>query len=128
MTMRDIINNYLFLNTFGVLAVGGAKLKETIKRSVECSDMRNDEASMSADFLEPKPQRFNYGMYGGISYTIHAGKPKGQRMSNMMIRSRAAGLKRACTACINSYRVVGDGQRDMYINTPAVEDIQIEGV
>ena len=32
-TMRDVINNYPFPNTFKVLAVGGAKLKEAIERS-----------------------------------------------------------------------------------------------
>ncbi len=53
MTMRDVINNYPFPNTFKVLAVSGAKLKEAIERSAEYFDVQNDEVSVSADFLGP---------------------------------------------------------------------------
>lgn len=39
-TMRDVINNYPFPNTFKVLAVSGAKLKEAIERSAEYFDVK----------------------------------------------------------------------------------------
>ncbi|EOR48883.1 hypothetical protein V115_00339 [Staphylococcus aureus Tur-12] len=82
---------------------------------------------MSADFLEPKPQHFNYDIYGGVSYTIHVGRPKGQRVSNMMIQGHAVDLKQTYTICVNNYRAVGGGQYDMYIDAPVVKDIQVEG-
>ncbi|WP_241373665.1 bifunctional metallophosphatase/5'-nucleotidase [Staphylococcus aureus] len=126
-TMRDVINNYPFPNTFKVLAVSGAKLKEAIERSAEYFDVKNDEVSVSADFLEPKPQHFNYDIYGGVSYTIHVGRPKGQRVSNMMIQGHAVDLKQTYTICVNNYRAVGGGQYDMYIDAPVVKDIQVEG-
>lgn len=126
-TMRDVINNYPFPNTFKVLAVSGFKLKQAIERSAEYFDVKNDEVSVSADFLEPKPQHFNYDIYGGVSYTIHVGRPKGQRVSNMMIQGHAVDLKQTYTICVNNYRAVGGGQYDMYIDAPVVKDIQVEG-
>lgn len=124
--MRDVINNYPFPNIFKVLAVSGAKLKEAIERSAEYFDVKNDEVSVSADFLEPKPQHFNYDIYGGLSYTIHVGRPKGQRVSDMMIQGHAVDLKQTYTICVNNYRAVGGGQYDMYIDAPVVKDIQVE--
>ncbi|HFE4155230.1 TPA: bifunctional UDP-sugar hydrolase/5'-nucleotidase [Staphylococcus aureus] len=126
-TMRDVINNYPFPNTFKVLAVSGAKLKEAIERLAEYFDVKNDEVSVSADFLGPKPQHFNYDIYGGVSYTIHVGRPKGQRVSNMMIQGHAVDLKQTYTICVNNYRAVGGGQYDMFIDAPVVKDIQVEG-
>ncbi len=70
----------------------------------------NDEVSVSADFLGPKPQHFNYDIYGGVSYTIHVGRPKGQRVSNMMIQGHEVDLKQTYTICVNNYRAVGGGQ------------------
>ncbi len=88
---------------------------------------RYDEVSVSADFLGPKPQHFNYDIYGGVSYTIHVGRPKGQRVSNMMIQGHAVDLKQTYTICVNNYRAVGGGQYDMFIDAPVVKDIQVEG-
>ncbi|WP_256064534.1 5'-nucleotidase C-terminal domain-containing protein, partial [Staphylococcus aureus] len=63
----------------------------------------------------------------GVSYTIHVGRPKGQRVSNMMIQGHAVDLKQTYTICVNNYRAVGGGQYDMYIDAPVVKDIQVEG-
>ncbi|MBH4806571.1 bifunctional metallophosphatase/5'-nucleotidase [Staphylococcus aureus] len=115
-----------FMN-YALLEKSGAKLKEAIERSAEYFDVKNDEVSVSADFLEPKPQHFNYDIYGGVSYNIHVGRPKGQRVSNMMIQGHAVDLKQTYTICVNNYRAVGGGQYDMYIDAPVVKDIQVEG-
>lgn len=125
--MRDVINNYPFPNTFKVLAVSGAELKNAIERSAEYFDVQDGEISVSADFLEPKPQHFNYDIYGGVSYTIHVGRPKGERVSDMKIKGHPVDLKQTYTICVNNYRAVGGGQYDMYIDAPVVKDIQVEG-
>lgn len=102
-------------------------LKKPLNDQQNIFDVQNDEVSVSADFLGPKPQHFNYDIYGGVSYTIHVGRPKGQRVSNMMIQGHAVDLKQTYTICVNNYRAVGGGQYDMFIDAPVVKDIQVEG-
>lgn len=55
-TMRDIINNYTFPNIFKVLELSGKDIKLAIERSASYFDLVNNEITVSADFLEPKPQ------------------------------------------------------------------------
>ncbi|MEJ7281637.1 5'-nucleotidase C-terminal domain-containing protein, partial [Staphylococcus epidermidis] len=69
-TMRDIINNYPFPNTFQVLELNGKGIKAALEKSASYFSVNdNNEITVSDTFLSPKPQHFNYDMYGGISYT-----------------------------------------------------------
>lgn len=84
--MRDIINNYPFPNTFQVLELNGKGIKAALEKSASYFSVNdNNEITVSDTFLSPKPQHFNYDMYGGISYTIHAGAPVGQRVSDIKV-------------------------------------------
>ena len=73
-TMRDIINNYPFPNTFKVLEMSGNDIKRAIERSASYFDLHDNKISVSADFLEPKPQHFNYDIFAGVHYTINVSR------------------------------------------------------
>lgn len=65
--MRDIINNYPFPNTFKVIELSGKDIKLAIERSASYFDIVNHKITVNKEFLEPKPQHFNYDIFAGIN-------------------------------------------------------------
>ena len=64
-------------------------------------------------------------MYGGISYTIHAGAPIGQRVSDIKVGDSPFRQHKTYTICGNNYRAVGGGDwYKMFAEAPVVKDIQ----
>ena len=126
-TMRDIINNYPFPNTFKVIELSGKDIKLAIERSASYFDIVNHKITVNKEFLEPKPQHFNYDIFAGIQYTIHVGHPYGERVSDLQINDAPLQSDQIYTICVNNYRAVGGGNYDMYVNKPVIKDIQIEG-
>ncbi|PAK63744.1 bifunctional metallophosphatase/5'-nucleotidase [Staphylococcus caprae] len=126
-TMRDIINNYPFPNTFKVLELSGNDIKRAIERSASYFDLHDNKISVSADFLEPKPQHFNYDIFAGVHYTINVSRPYGERVSELSINGQPLDENKTYTICVNNYRAVGGGNYDMYADKTVVKDIQIDG-
>lgn len=125
--MRDIINNYTFPNIFKVLELSGKDIKLAIERSASYFDLVNNEITVSADFLEPKPQHFNYVIFAGIQYTIHVNRLYGERVSDLYFNGTPLQEEQLYTICVNNYKAVSGGNYNMYANKPVVKDIQIEG-
>ncbi|TGE16312.1 bifunctional metallophosphatase/5'-nucleotidase [Staphylococcus petrasii] len=127
-TMRDIINNYPFPNTFQVLELTGAGIKEALELSASYFALdENNEITINESFLYPKPQHFNYDIYGDISYTIHVGQPIGQRVTDIKVGNTPLNETQKYTICVNNYRAVGGGNYEMFAQAPVVKDIQEEG-
>ena len=127
-TMRDIINNYPFPNTFQVLKLTGVGIKDALEKSVSYFALNDkNEITINDAFLYPKPQHFNYDMYGGITYTIHVGEPIGHRVTNIKVGNEPLNSDKTYTICVNNYRAVGGGNYNMFANAPVVKDIQEEG-
>ena len=96
--MRDIINNYPFPNTFKVLELSGNDIKRAIERSASYFDLHDNKISVSADFLEPKPQHFNYDIFAGVHYTI-VSRPYGERVSELSINGQPLDENKTYTIC-----------------------------
>ncbi|MEB7366903.1 bifunctional metallophosphatase/5'-nucleotidase [Staphylococcus borealis] len=127
-TMREIINNYPFPNTFQVLKLTGAGIKDALEKSASYFALNDEnEITINDAFLYPKPQHFNYDMYGGITYTIHVGEPIGQRVTDIKVGNEPLISDKTYTICVNNYRAVGGGNYNMFANAPVVKDIQEEG-
>ena len=123
--MRDIINNYPFPNTFQVLKLTGVGIKDALEKSVSYFALNDkNEITINDAFLYPKPQHFNYDMYGGITYTIHVGEPIGHRVTNIKVGNEPLNSDKTYTICVNNYRVCGGGNYNMFANAPVVKDIQ----
>ncbi len=126
--MRDIINNYPFPNTFQVLKLTGAGIKDALEKSASYFTLNDkNEITINDAFLYPKPQHFNYDMYGGITYTIHVREPIGQRVTDIKVGNEPLISDKIYTICVNNYRAVGGGNYDMFAEAPVVKDIQEEG-
>ena len=107
--MRDIINNYPFPNTFKVIELSGKDIKLAIERSASYFDIVNHKITVNKEFLEPKPQHFNYDIFAGIQYTIHVSHPYGERVSDLLINDAPIQSDQIYTICVNNYRAVGGG-------------------
>ena len=65
--------------------------------------------TVNKEFLEPKPQHFNYDIFAGIQYTIHVSHPYGERVSDLLINDAPIQSDQIYTICVNNYRAVGGG-------------------
>lgn len=127
-TMREIINNYPFPNTFQVLKLSGSQIKEALEQSASYFALdNNNHITVNEDYLYPKPQHYNYDIYGGITYTIQVGQPIGQRVTNIKVSQKPLNPEEFYTICVNNYRAVGGGNYKMFANAPVIKDIQEEG-
>lgn len=127
-TMREIINNYPFPNTFQVLKLSGSQIKEALEQSASYFALdNNNHITVNEDYLYPKPQHYNYDIYGGMTYTIQVGQPIGQRVTNIKVGEKPLNPEEFYTICVNNYRAVGGGNYKMFANAPVIKDIQEEG-
>lgn len=126
-TMRDIINNYPFPNTFKVLEISGKALLDALEKSASYFDFKDNELGINDEFLYPKPQHFNYDIFGGITYTIHASQPTGQRIKDVFIDGEPISNDSSYSICVNNYRAVGGGDYTMFKEAKVIRDIQVEG-
>ncbi|MCI2947013.1 bifunctional metallophosphatase/5'-nucleotidase [Staphylococcus caledonicus] len=127
-TMREIINNCPFPNTFQVLKLSGFQIKEALEQSASYFALdNNNHITVNENYLYPKPQHYNYDIYGGMTYTIQVGQPIGQRVNNIKVGQKPLNPEEFYTICVNNYRAVGGGNYKMFANAPVIKDIQEEG-
>jgi len=127
-TMREIINNCPFPNTFQVLKLSGFQIKEALEQSASYFALdNNNHITVNENYLYPKPQHYNYDIYGGMTYTIQVGQPIGQRVNNIKVGQKPLNPEEFYTICVNNYRAVDGGNYKMFANAPVIKDIQEEG-
>ncbi|MEL0537381.1 bifunctional UDP-sugar hydrolase/5'-nucleotidase [Staphylococcus debuckii] len=126
-TMRDVLNNYPFPNTFNVLEVSGQDIKDALEQTAEYFAVENGEVIVNPQFIEPKPQHYNYDIYSGIDYTIKVSNPVGQRITQLEYQGEPLQMAQTYTLALNNYRAVGGGNYSMFTADKIVKDIQIEG-
>jgi len=127
-TMRDIINNYPFPNTFKVLEMTGKGIREALEQSARYFDLTDSgDVGINDTFLNPKPQHYNYDIFGGVSYNIKVSEPMGHRVHDIKGEGQPLVEDKIYTVCVNNYRAVGGGDYNMFAEAKVVKDIQVEG-
>lgn len=126
-TMRDIINNYPFPNTFYVLEITGDDLKQALEKAASYFSVENGELTVNSAFLEPKPQHFNYDMFAGVAYTLNINREIGNRASDIFVQGEALSFNKKYTIVLNNYRAVGGGDYHMFSTDKIIKEIQREG-
>lgn len=125
-TMRDVVTNYIFPNTLAVLEVTGDDLKRAIEQSAEYFVLNDQgEIDVNPDFVEPKPQMYNYDMYEGIEYTVNVSKPFGERVTEFKYKGRAIQPEDKLRVVINQYRAVGGGDYTMFDASKIISEVTI---
>ncbi|NLC54715.1 MAG: bifunctional metallophosphatase/5'-nucleotidase [Erysipelothrix sp.] len=126
-TMRDLVNTYIFPNTLVVKEISGKALKAALEVSVSYFDLDKDnQIKVSKSFVKPKPQHYNYDMYDGIEYTAKISNPVGQRIISLTFKGRQVKDDDIYTLVVNNYRAVGAGNYDMISDAKLVKEINVE--
>ncbi|KAF1296435.1 bifunctional metallophosphatase/5'-nucleotidase [Enterococcus sp. JM4C] len=125
-TMRDVITNYIYPNTLAVLKVSGADLRAALEQTANYLTLVDGEVVFNPDFIEPKPQYYNYDMYEGIDYVIDLTKPAFERITKLEFEGRAVESTDELEIVINQYRAVGGGNYAMFEAGKIIREIQID--
>ncbi|WP_239984671.1 bifunctional metallophosphatase/5'-nucleotidase [Lentibacillus sediminis] len=128
-TMRDIVANYMYPNTLVVLELTGADILAALEKSAEYFMLdENGEITVNPDYVEPKPQHYNYDMWEGITYTINVAKPVGSRIEDVRYQGEPLEENRTYKVVLNNYRASGGGNYIMFQHKPVVKEIQKDAV
>ncbi|WP_217587360.1 bifunctional metallophosphatase/5'-nucleotidase [Lentibacillus saliphilus] len=128
-TMRDIVSNYIYPNTFVVLSLTGTDIKAALEKSATYFTRdENGTLCVNPEFMEPKPQHYNYDMWEGIDYVINVSKPVGSRIESITYHGHPLERDQHYHVVLNNYRAGGGGNYDMFKDKPIVKDIQRDAV
>lgn len=128
-TMRELVGTYLYPNTLVVKEMTGKALKEMIEFSAHYFSLDADGTIIaSPEYVEPKPQHYNYDMLDGVTYTINVSKPRGSRVSDLMFNGKPLNDTDTVTLVTNNYRAMGGGNYAMVAEAPTLQEIQEEMV
>lgn len=126
-TVRNIVNNYVYANTLAVLDVSGEDLKKALERCAAFYKINEDGSlGISDAFAKPFIQYYNYDMYSGIDYTMDIRKPVGERIVQLLYHGEPVHADQQLKIVMNNYRAVGGGEYPMYGKEKVVQDIQVD--
>lgn len=126
-TMRDVVTNYIYPNTLAVLNVSGTDLKAALERSAAFFQVEKDGSiGINPEFINPKPQYYNYDMYEGVDYTINVKNPIGQRIEKLMYHGQPVRPTDSLEVTANQYRAVGGGDYGMYDASKIIREVQTD--
>lgn len=128
-TIRDIVNTYIYPNTLKVIRVEGQDIKAALEQTATYFKQNNgsEPVEVNPKFITPKVQHYNYDMWEGIKYTIDVSKPEGERIVELTdINGQPLDLNKEYDIALNNYRAGGGGGYAMFSGKPVIKDINIE--
>lgn len=108
-TMRNICGAYLFANTLLVLEVDREVLRASLERCAAYFTLKNGRPAVSAEFLKPKIEHYNYDFYAGLDYEFDLRKPVGQRVVKLQKLDGTPLTDQKYTLVTSNYRATGTG-------------------
>ncbi|WP_249872735.1 bifunctional metallophosphatase/5'-nucleotidase [Oceanobacillus saliphilus] len=127
-TMRDIVSNYMYPNTLVVLELTGKDIKAALEKSAAYFTVVDGEIAVNPQYVEPKPQHYNYDIWEGIAYTIHVSNSVGSRVTDITYHGKPLDFTQMYHVVLNNYRASGGGNYEMFKNKPVVKEIQKDAV
>jgi 2',3'-cyclic-nucleotide 2'-phosphodiesterase/3'-nucleotidase len=122
-TVRDISSNFIYPNTLTVLRLSGRDIKEALEQSARYFTLNDaGEIEVHPDYLQPKPQHYNYDMWAGIHYELNIAKPPGSRVTKLERDGQPLDMNRSYSVVMNNYRASGGGDYKMYIGKPVLHE------
>nr|HPN61020.1 bifunctional UDP-sugar hydrolase/5'-nucleotidase [Bacilli bacterium] len=122
-TIRDILNTYVYPNTLVVKRIDGKTLKAALEKNAQYFVIVNDAITVNPKFIYPKAEHYNYDMFDGIEYTIKVSNPEGAKILNLCYQNRVIKDDDCFHIVMNNYRSTGGGEFLMYKNLPVVKEI-----
>ncbi|AYV34992.1 bifunctional metallophosphatase/5'-nucleotidase [Erysipelothrix rhusiopathiae] len=128
-TMRELVSTYLYPNTLVVKKMSGKALREMIEFSAHYFSLDGTHQIVpSPEYVEPKPQHYNYDMLDGVDYTLDISKPRGSRVVSLTYQDKPVLDTDEFTVVVNNYRAMGGGNYTMVAESETLDDIQEEMV
>lgn len=122
-TVRDISSNFIYPNTLTVLRLSGRDIKEALEQSARYFTLNDaEDIEVHPDYLRPKPQHYNYDMWGGIHYELNIAKPPGSRVAKLERDGQPLDMNRSYSVVMNNYRASGGGDYTMYVGKPVLHE------
>lgn len=126
-TVRHVVNNYVYSNSLAVLEVSGADLRAALERCAAFFALDDEgQIGISKEFSEPFIQYYNYDLYSGIDYTFDISRPSGDRVVRLDYQGKAVAHDDRLRIVMNNYRAVGGGEYPMFGPDKIVHDIEID--
>ncbi len=125
-TMRDIMNNYIYPNTLKVLLLSGHDIRLALEQCATYFEVVDGELVVNPKFLLPKSQPYNYDMWEGIDYEFTISNPIGQRVTKLLWNNEPMSMTDQFKVVMNSYRATGAGNFPMFLNKPVLKEIQTD--
>lgn len=125
-TMRDIMNNYIYPNTLKVLLLSGNDIRLALEQCATYFNIVDGKLVVNPEFLIPKSQPYNYDMWEGIDYEFTISKPIGQRVTKLHWNNKPMSMTEQFKVVMNSYRATGAGNCPMFQNKPVLKEIQTD--
>ena len=125
-TMRHIVNNYIYPNTLKVLKVSGKHIVEALEQNASYFSIENGSLTVSKHFLYPKAQPYNYDMWEGINYVMDIRQPVGKRVTEVTFQGKSLDPQTYYDVVMNNYRATGAGNFPYFAECQIIKDIQID--
>lgn len=103
-TVNEILTSFPFTNTLAVIEVTGAELKAAIEHGVK-------------DYPAPAGQ---FPHVSGIKYTFDAGKPAGERVTEVLVGGEPLDLAKTYKMVTNDFMAIGGDGYTMFADKPFV--------
>ncbi|GEL15721.1 bifunctional metallophosphatase/5'-nucleotidase [Pediococcus cellicola] len=126
-TMRNIVNSYVYPNTLVVSEITGADLKAALLRCASFFTLdTSGQVTVSKKFQEPKRQYYNYDIYSGINYAFDLHKPESERLIALSYHGKPVRDDQKLEIALNQYRGIGGGDYPMFQANKIVREVQID--
>ncbi len=114
LTIRSVLNTYVYFNTIEVKEVSGKTLKEAIEVSMSYFKYDHGTIGISDPFLKPKVEHYNYDYYYNINFKADITKEVGNRIIDIRFKGKEIKDTDIFRVCMSNYRASGTGGYDMY--------------
>ncbi|MFD1420595.1 bifunctional metallophosphatase/5'-nucleotidase [Lactiplantibacillus songbeiensis] len=116
-TLREVMNSYVYPNKLAVETITGADLKAALERCASYFLLQDSHVIVNPEFLKPKLRHYVYDIYSGIDYTFDLTRPMGQRVVQLDYHGQAVTPEQPLTVTLNHYRAGGGGNYPMFSTT-----------
>ncbi|WP_318764843.1 bifunctional metallophosphatase/5'-nucleotidase [Lactiplantibacillus carotarum] len=113
-TMREVMNSYVYPNKLAVETITGDDLKRALERCASYFLLKNGRVIVNPEFLKPKLRHYVYDVYSGIDYTFDLTRPIGERVIKLEYHGAPVTPEQPLTVTLNHYRAGGGGNYPMY--------------
>ena len=119
-TMRGVTAAYLFANTLVTLEVTEAVIRRCLERCAAYFELENGRPKVSAAFLQPKVEHYNYDFFAGLDYAFDLRRPVGQRVVRLARLDGSPLGPGPLRLCTSNYRATGTGGYEVLRDCPVL--------